>query len=71
MYQGGGGGGGEGVQAQRPETALTIFFFFSSQLILQFTGGSNGFISDAIPLSREGREKGVKMLISIETYITA
>ena len=38
------GGGGGGVQARWPENSLdNVFFYFSSQLILQFTEGIQWF----------------------------
>ena len=35
--QGGGGGGGVGSRPDCQKTALTMFFLFTPQLILQFT----------------------------------
>ena len=85
----------EGVQAGRPENSLDkvflffLFFccfldFFSTQLIVQFTEGSNGFITEKTILFQGSRgvqhfpgggltvllfPGGVQMLISIETDI--
>ena len=71
----GGGGGGGGSRPDGQKTVRT--FFFCPQLILQFTKGSNGFITEKTILfqgSRGGVQLfpggGVQMLISIETHIT-
>ena len=52
LFQGGGG-----VQARCPESSLdkVVFLFFSPQLILQFTGGSNGFITEITILFQGSR----------------
>ena len=82
FYSGGGGGGG--VQVRRPENTLDnvflVLFFYSPELILQLTEGSNGFITEKTILfkgSRGGPEfsrgRGSNfflMLISKETHIT-
>ena len=43
---------GEGVQAWRPEYSLD-HFFFSPQLVLQLTGGPNGFITEKTYFSKD------------------
>ena len=77
-----GGGGGGGSRPDSHKTAWTRFYF-SPQLILQFTEGSNGFIAEkTFPRIQRGSKHfpeggptfsmggGVQMLISIETHIT-
>ena len=79
------GGGGEGVQTDGQKNSLNNFFsvfFFSPQLILQFTEGVQWLvITEKTILFEKSRGvqhltgevqllPGVQMLISIETHIT-
>ena len=81
FFSGGGGGGGGGVQARRPENSLyNVFclYFFSPQLILQFTERVQNYTFPRIQrgptVSRgmyffQGGGGGGQILISLETHI--
>ena len=73
-----GGGGGGSLTARKQPGQRFFFVFFSPQLVLQFTEGSNGFITEKTilfkgsrgPTFLRGGGSRVQVLISIETHIT-